>query len=241
MEGGKLVSTATGVPQGGPISVLISNVYLHYTLDLWIEKVVKPRMRGQVYYVRYIDDFVLAFEFQDDANRFEIALGGRLSKFSLELEKSKTRMLKFGRKPFLKHPRNRLGTFDFLGFTFICQRSARAKYVVTCKTAKDRFRRAVRALKELTLAIRHLPLKEQIQRINQSLSGHYQYYGVGGNYASIHRLYRLVTRLWLRALRSRTQRHNLTWDRFNKLLSIFPLKRPLLHLPFSRFATMAIL
>lgn len=238
MEEGTLQRTEHGAPQGGPISVLISNVYLHYTLDLWIEKVVKPRMRGEVYYVRYMDDFILAFQNCTDAKRFEAALEKRLSKFTLKLEASKTRMLRFGRYAY-QGSTDRGETFSFLGFTFYRTTTKDGRFFVGCKTEKTRLKRTMVNLKELTLGIRHLPVKVQASRINLTLNGHYRHYGIGGNFLAIQKVYRQTIRLWLKALQSRTQRHNLTWDKYNLILKANRISRPKLFQPYSKLKLLA--
>ncbi len=232
MNEGRLCPTEAGVPQGGPISVLISNIYLHYVLDLWIDKVVKPRMRGQIHYVRYIDDFVLGFQYKDDAERFKEVLSKRLLKFSLTLEPSKTRLIRFGKLPAASSRKKRPETFCFLGFTFYCAKSKKGNFRVGRRTEKSRLKRSISSMKSLITKLRHTPLKHQANQINLVLMGHYRYYGIGGNYSQIAKFYRISTRLWLNGLRSRTQRHHLTWEKFNRILNVFPLSKPKVYVPY---------
>ncbi len=243
MEDGELHSSETGAPQGGSISVLLSNIYLHYVLDLWFEKVVKPKLRGEAYLVRYIDDFVVCFQFRSDALRFQDVLVKRLGRFSLGLEPSKTRLAEFGRFA-LRHAKARgrkLETIYFLGFTHFCTRSRKGNFMVGRKTEKDRFRRSVQNLRSLMREIRHYSLKEQSERINQVLRGHYAYYGVGGNVKSLFKIYRFTERYWRRMLSSRSQKSYMTWERFQFLRSILPLQRPRIFIPYAEMKSLAVL
>jgi len=178
LEDGELRASEAGTPQGGSISVLLSNIYLHYVLDLWFERVVKPKLKGEAYLVRYIDDFVVCFQFHSDALRFQDVLVRRLGKFSLELEPTKTRLVEFGRFALrqAKARGKNLETIYFLGFTHFCTRNRKGNFMVGRKTEKSRFRRSVRNLCSLMRDIRHYSLKEQTEKINQVLRGHYAYY-----------------------------------------------------------------
>ena len=239
-ENGQHIPTELGTAQGGPISVLISNIYLHYVLDLWIEKVVKPRMRGFVHYVRYLDDFVLCFEYKDDANRFRSALEKRLEKFSLALEQSKTKLLEFGRFAD-KRGQKKVETFNFLGFTFYCTKNLRGRFKLGVKTEKSRLNRSCAKMKETLLRIRHRPLREQRERINVMLNGHYRYYGIGGNSYSIDHFHVFTIRYWRKALSSRSQKGNVSWDKLKKILKNFPLRQPKVYLPYTVMKNMATL
>ena len=243
MESGAYVPTETGTAQGGPISVLISNLYLHYVLDLWIEKVVKPRMRGEVYYFRYLDDFILGFQYQDDSKRFMAALPQRLSKFKLSLEPSKTRTLKFGRLAQRRQgPKGKENkSFNFLGFCFYNSRSKQGKYKVGRKTEKSRYQRACHQIKELLRGIRHQPVPEQRAAINRHLRGHYNYYGVADNSQCIANLYYLTVKYWRKTLSSRSQKGKVTWERYRHLLKVFPLCPPKLKLPYEAMDKLATL
>lgn len=243
MEQGIITKTETGTPQGGPISVLISNLYLHYVLDLWIEKVVKPRLRGEVYYVRYIDDFVLCFQHQSDAQAFERVLPQRLAKFDLELEPSKTQLLEFGRfakRDSLKSGK-KLKTLYFLGFTFHCAKRLTGGFRIGARTEKGRFKRSVLNMKKAMLKMRHEPLLIQQKMINVIISGHYRYYGIGGNFDSLKRFYRLVTLLWLKVLRTRSQKSRLSWAKYNKVLKTFPILTPKIFVSYADMRDMAVL
>jgi len=191
VEDGELHPNEMGTPQGGSISVLLSNLYLHYVLDLWFEKVVKPRLKGEAYLIRYIDDFMVCFQFRVDAIRFHEVLKERLKKFSLTLEPNKTRLVEFGRfasRHALEKGR-KLETIYFLGFTHYCTRNRKGNFMVGRKTEKTRLKRSINKLQELMREIRHWPIKEQTEKINSVLRGHYNYYGMGGNLKSLYKTY----------------------------------------------------
>src|SRR5437773_1545644 len=216
LEDGEVHPNEEGTPQGGSISVMLSNVYLHYTLDLWFERVVKPRLRGEAYMLRYIDDFVLCFQYREDALRVQKALCQRLGKFSLTLEPSKTKLVEFGRfaqRHASKSGRNRPETIYFLGFTLYCTRNRKGNFRVGLRTEKSRLRRGLLSLQELMRSIRHHQIGEQVGEINAVLRGHYAYYGVAGNIRALFKVYRAVERYWCKMLRSRSGAGSrLTWD-----------------------------
>jgi group II intron reverse transcriptase/maturase len=184
LEDGEVHANEEGTPQGGSISVLLSNVYLHYVLDLWFERVVKPRLRGEAYMVRYLDDFVLCFQYRADALRVQKALCQRLGKFGLTLESSKTKLVEFGRfaqRHASKRGRKRPETIYFLGFTLYCTRNRKGNFRVGLRTEKSRLRRALMRLQDQMRRMRHLSIREQTECLNQMLRGHYAYYGIAGN------------------------------------------------------------
>lgn len=243
LDEGEFHGVETGTPQGGSISVLLSNIYLHYVLDLWFEKVVKPKLKGEAYLVRYIDDFVVCFQYRSDAIRFQDVLVKRLGRFSLELESEKTRLVEFGRFALrmAKESGKRLETIYFLGFTHFCSRNRKGNFMVGHKTEKSRFRRSVQGLQSLMRGIRPYSLREQVEKINQVLRGHYAYYGVGGNFKSLFMIYRLAERYWHKMLCSRSQKSYITWEGFNSLKQVFPLQRPKLSVPYTRMKALAVL
>ncbi|MCY0880917.1 MAG: group II intron reverse transcriptase/maturase, partial [Firmicutes bacterium] len=183
-EQGVETAATEGTPQGGNLSPLLANVYLHYALDLWFEKVVQPRSRGAAYLVRYADDFVAGFQYAEDAQRFYTALGPRLAKFSLTLAEEKTPMLPFGR--FGAHlgraaGRTKPGTFDFLGFTHFGGRSRLGRYRLKRRTSRQKFTASMHRVTEWLRTHRTLPIAELMTRLNQKLQGYYHYYGVTDN------------------------------------------------------------
>jgi group II intron reverse transcriptase/maturase len=243
LEDGAITVSEEGTPQGGPISVLLSNIYLHYVLDLWFSKVVKPRMRGEAYLIRYLDDFVMCFQYRSDAERVYGSLGRRLGKFGLQMEPNKTKLVEFGRFA-ARHSKRRkckLQTVTFLGFTHFCTRNRAGNFMVGRRTAKARFARSLAKLTRLMAIIRHRRLAEQAAEINQVLRGHYAYYGLGGNLQSLHRLHRACERCWRRMLSTRSQRGKVTWEKFHKIKKTFPLCPPKLSLPYSRMQALAVL
>ena len=243
LEEGELRSVEMGTPQGGSISVLLSNIYLHYVLDLWFEKVIKPKLKGEAYLVRYIDDFVVCFQLRSDAIQFQDALVKRLEKFALELEPKKTRLVEFGRFALrmAKEQGKRLETIYFLGFTHFCTRNRKGNFMVGRKTEKSRFQRSVQSISSLMREIRHYSLREQVEKINQVLRGHYAYYGVGGNFKSLFKIHRFAERYWHKMLCSRSRKSYITWERFNSLKQVFPLQRPKLSVPYMRMKALAVL
>lgn len=229
LEDGALSHPEAGTPQGGVISPILANVYLHEVLDRWFEDVVKPRLRGRAFVVRYADDFVIAFEHESDARRVYEVLPKRFAKFGLTLHPEKTQMVHFHRplpssigKGF-DAKRGRPGRFDLLGFTHFWARSRRGFWVIRRKTSPTRFTRALKRVFEWCRLNRHLPIAEQHKQLSWKLQGHYGYYGITGNSHALGSFRYLVHRAWRRWLIRRSQRARLTWDAFNRLLERFPL------------------
>ena len=243
LEEGQLHINEVGTVQGGSISVLLSNLYLHYVLDLWFEKVVKPRLKGEAYLIRFIDDFVVCFQYRADAIRFQNVLHKRLDKFSLKIEPNKTRLVEFGRFAH-RHTKRRgekLETVYFLGFTHFCTRNFKGNFKVGRKTEKSRFRRSVEKLCTLMREIRHYSLKEQCGKINEVLRGHYNYYGIGGNVRALYRFERIIERYWRKMLNRRGGKAYITWEKFNEIKQRLPLQRPKLRLTFQGMQAIAVL
>jgi group II intron reverse transcriptase/maturase len=245
LEDGVVTPSDMGTPQGGSISVLLSNVYLHYVLDLWFERVVKPRLRGEAYLVRYIDDFVMCFQYREDALRVQEVLRKRLEKFGLILEPTKTKLVEFGRFAQLhagKHGRKRPETIYFLGFTLYCTRNRKGNFQIGMRTEKSRLRRSLQALQDKMRQIRHFAIGQQVDEINNKLRGHYAYYGVGGNFHSLRKVHQIVERYWFKMLRSRSWAgRRFTWSDFNQLKERVLLLRPKLRLPYRALQALAVL
>ncbi len=243
LEDGELTTNEKGTPQGGSISVILSNLYLHHVLDLWFEKVVKPRLKGQAYLIRYIDDFVICFQYREDADRVQAVLGKRLDKFALALEPSKTKLIEFGRfaQRDARAQWRRPETLYFLGFTHFCTRNRKGNFKVGRKTEKSRLRRSLANLTTLMRNIRHWSLRDQRERLNQVLRGHYAYYGLAGNVRSMLKLHRAVERYWHKMLCTRSWAASRTWAVFNQLKERFPLQRPKIYLSYGRLQTYAVL
>lgn len=235
MEDGEVRASEEGVPQGGSISPVLANIYLHYALDLWAEKVYRRSCKGKMRLIRYADDFVVCFENREDAMRFQAALTERLAKFGLEVEPTKTKVLEFGRDAE-RHARargERPETFDFLGFTHYGSRTRDGKrFRMKRVTARKKFRAKLAVFKEWLKRMRNKPTKWILEQVELKLQGHYQYYGVTDNYRGIDRFYREVKKLLYKWLNRRSQRRSYTSAAFDELLKRFPLPKPrvLVHL-----------
>lgn len=227
MEEGNLSHPETGTPQGGVISPLLSNIYLHKVLDEWFVREVKPRLRGAACLIRFADDFVLVFQLEADARRVLEVLPKRFGKYGLRLHPGKTRLLRFERpKPEDAPPHEEPRSFDFLGFTHYWEKSRRGFWVVKRKTASDRFTRFLRKLNRECKGDRHVPLAEQHGQLLRKLRGYYGYFGITGNSRSLSSLHHKVKRIWRKWLSRRTRDSRLTWERFNLLLERYPLPNP---------------
>ena len=225
MEDGNVSYPDSGSPQGGVVSPLISNVFLHYVLDLWFEQDVKPRLRGHAFIIRYADDFVIGFRDSRDAERVMEVIPKRLGKFGLTVHPTKTKLIAF-RPPSSRakdDDDDRPGTFDLLGFTHYWGVSLKGHWVVKLKTAKDRFTRAVRSIDHWCRDNRHLPISEQHKKLNEKLRGHYAYYGVTGNSAALTRFLHEVGPRWRRWLNRRNNIRSMTWEKFLAILERYPL------------------
>ena len=229
MESGKTRASEEGVPQGGSISPVLANVYLHYALDLWFVKVYRRSCKGKVRLIRFADDFVASFQNKDDAMKFPAALGERLAKFGLEVEPTKTKVLEFGRDAE-KHAGargERPETFDFLGFTHYCSRSKDGKrFRMKRVTSRKKFRAKLVTFKEWLKANRMKPTQWLMHQVELKLRGHYAYYGVTDNYRGIARFHREVTKMLFKWMNRRSQRRSYRWEEFERLLKIFPLPQP---------------
>lgn len=218
LEGGTWQRTRQGTPQGGVISPLLANVYLHAVVDEWFEQIARPRLRGRAFLVRYADDLVIGFAREADARRVWTALEGRLGRYGLRLHPAKTRLVPF------RPPRAdaRPGSFDFLGFTHYWGRSRAGRPVVRRRTAKDRRRRTLVAMNQWCRRHRHRPVAEQHRRLSRALRGHYAYYGVTGNTRALQSVHHRAKRIWIKWLQRRSQRR-MNWDAAQRLLVRYPL------------------
>jgi RNA-directed DNA polymerase len=223
MEDGAIHYPEEGTPQGGVISPLISNIYLHEVLDVWFEEEVRPRLDGEATLIRFADDFVILFTLERDARRVQGVLPKRFGKYGLELHEEKTRLLDF-RRPAGR--RCESATFDFLGFTHYWGLSRKNNWVVQRKTAKARLKRAIRKVYQWCKGHRHMPVEEQWRSLSRKLHGHYGFYGVTFNIRSLSRFYEQVKRAWRTWLNRRSRDKDMPWDRFNRLLKRYPLPRP---------------
>lgn len=224
LEAGQLSHPETGSPQGGVVSPMLANIYLHEVLDLWFERDVKPRLRGRAQLVRYADDFVIILERQSDAERVMEVLPKRFGKYGLQLHPEKTRVVAFERPgPDDGGPP---GTVDFLGLTHYWGRSRKGYPVVTRKTAKNRLVRSIRSVHQWCRANRHLPIPDQQRALTQKLRGHYGYYGITGNIRALNAVYQAARRTWRYWLNRRGGKQRMTWLRFTAILARHPLPTP---------------
>lgn len=231
LEEGAVTHNEEGVPQGGSISPLLANVYLHYVLDLWVDQWRSKHADGDVIIVRYCDDFVVGFQYRKDAERFLADLRERFLKFNLELHKDKTRLIEFGR--FAAQNRKSQGkgkpeTFDFLGFTHICGKTENGKFMVLRHSIGKRIQAKLMELKIELKRRLHNPVPVVAKWLRVVLLGHYRYYGVPGNSRKLHSFYFHLSRIWHKALLRRSQRHRLNWVRMNRLINRW-LPRPRIY------------
>jgi len=233
MEGGIIYDTPEGTPQGGIISPKLANIYLHYVLDLWFEKVVKKQSRGAAYLIRYADDFICCFQYEDDAKKYYQRLIERLRKFNLEIATEKTRLIAFGRKASNISGKRKPATFDFLGFTHYCGKSPKyGTFVVMRKTSKKKYKTSLLKCKEWVRNNRHTQINELIKRLRQKLIGYYHYYGVTGNYLMLERFRHQVYKIIFKWLNRRSQRKSFNWSEFWTFQKRYPLPIPKIHVHF---------
>jgi RNA-directed DNA polymerase len=228
-EDGNVTISDEGTPQGGVISPLLANIYLHYALDLWFEKVYRKSCTGYARLIRYADDFVVCFQYKTDAQRFREELVNRLGKFSLEVEPTKTKVLEFG-KYAVDHARKkgkRAETFDFLGLTHYCSTRKDGKgFRMKRVTARKKFRAKLKSFKQWLMGARNMETKELWAIAKAKLRGHYNYYGISDNLRGIARFAAEVKKLLFKWLNRRGKRHSLNWAKFIEMLKRFPLPKP---------------
>jgi RNA-directed DNA polymerase len=218
---GMVLHPATGTPQGGIVSPVLANIYLHYALDLWMEKVVKPRCEGEAYLCRYADDFVCAFRYKADADRFYEALRGRLGKFGLKLAEDKTRIIRFTR--FRKEEK---AYFEFLGFEFRWDVDRQGRDLIKRRTSRTRFRKSLRACKEWIQENRHWRLRKLFKRLNAKLRGYYNYYGIIGNGRSLKEFFRQARKILYKWLNRRSQKRSLDYEAFDQMCMHYRIEMP---------------
>ena len=233
LEEGNHKKIEEGTPQGGIISPILANIYLHYVLDLWFKKVLRKDLRGYAEIVRYADDFIILVQYKDDCDKILENLRERLAKFSLELSESKTSTIRFGRTADKSDKENRPGTFDFLGFTHFCGKTRKGKFKVGRKTSKSKFERRIKEMNEFLRNSRNkYKLSELWSNIKQKLLGHYHYYGVSENSRSISNYGMMVEKLLFKWLNRRSQRKNFDWNSFNLYIRKYPLPKPKIYVSF---------
>ena len=226
MDGKSLSYPVQGTPQGGVISPMLANIFLHNVLDDWFVKEVSPRMRARCFIVRYADDFIIGCESQSDANRIMEVLPKRFNRFKLTIHPQKTKLVTFAKPSYSNQFGKENETFDFLGFTHYWAKSRRGYWVIKKKTMKKRLRRSVKAIWDWCRINRHKPLPVQHRTLCQKLEGHYQYYGVTGNYKAMAKVAQRTTEAWNYWLSRRSHKSYINWDGFKRLLAKFPLSKP---------------
>jgi group II intron reverse transcriptase/maturase len=226
LDGEEYTEPDVGTAQGSALSPMLGNIYLHHVLDVWLDREVRPQLRGKASLARYADDLVIGFERREDAERVMAMLHQRMAEYGLRLHPEKTRLVPFGRPPRRQDGGKGPGTFDFLGFTLLWRRTRQGNWGQNFRTRKARLQRAKVALNDFCRRHRHEPVKEQHDSLCRRISGHINYFGVNGNLASVARLVRAAERIWYKWLRRRSQRTRLNWQRFGDILKAFPLPRP---------------
>lgn len=232
IEQGKYFTTDEGTPQGGILSPLLANIYLHYVLDLWMERIVKRETNGYVGFVRYADDFIICVQYKENSYAILDGLKERLKKFDLELSKEKTKVIEFGQYAAgnAKAKGERPKTFDFLGFTHFCDRTRKGAFKVGRRTARNKFTRKIQEMNKWLKYVRNTAKPAEWWSIlSAKLRGHFQYYGVSGNYRGIMRYYTLTIKLIYKWLNRRSQKNSFNWKEFNKYLQRHPLPTPRIH------------
>jgi group II intron reverse transcriptase/maturase len=232
IEKGSWSDTPKGAPQGASASPLLANVYLHYVFDRWVRRWRARHARGDVVVVRFADDFIVGFQHLGDARQFLHDLRERFAKFGLELHPDKTRLIEFGRFAAQRRAAQGIGrpeTFDFLGFTHICGKGKNGSFWLRRITIAKRLRAKLKQVKDQLVRRRHLPVPEQGRWLASVVRGHLAYYAVPGNSRAISAFHRQVGRLWLQALRRRSQRHRLTWKRMERLIARWLPPARILH------------
>ncbi len=233
MEDGAIEYPQAGTPQGGVISPLLANIYLHEVLDEWFARQVAPRLAGRAVLVRYADDVVIICEREQDARRVVDVLPKRLAKYGLTLHPEKTRLVDFRRpdrrlsaSPQQGNAQSRPATFDLLGFTHYWARSRKGHWVVKQKTAADRFRRALKRIADWCRRYRHAPVREQWTTLRQKLLGHFGYFGITGNLRALRSFCHRVRSVWRKWLNRRSQRARTSWEKMDRLLERYPFPQP---------------
>lgn len=235
LENGRLLRSEKGTPQGGVISPLLANIYLHEVLDRWFEEIVKPRMKGKAALFRYADDAVMVFTEENDALRVMEVLPKRLAKFGLTLHPEKTRLVHFRRPEEKRGGGGHPGTFSFLGFTHYWGKTKRKGWAVKRKTASDRLSKSLKAMSSWCRQNRHMKLSCQHRILCTKVTGHYQYYGITGNYRALQQYNHLVRKIWRKWLSRRSNRSRLIWRHFLLLMDDYCLPPPrVVHSVYSR-------
>ena len=226
LDGKELSYPDKGTPQGGVISPLLANIYLHYVLDEWFEEKIRPRLKGRCFINRYADDFIIGFELEEDAKRVMEVLPKRFNRFGLTIHQEKTKLVDFRKPPYNQKSFKGAGTFDYLGFTHFWAKSRKGYWVIKRKTSKKKLRMRITEIWKWCRNNRHISVKEQHKLLNSKLIGHYQYYGVRSNYKFLEVYYEAVLKSWKRWLGRRSRDGYISFEKFNKMLEHYPLCKP---------------
>jgi len=226
LEEGKLIYAEQGTPQGGVISPLLANIFLHHVLDEWFEKEIRPRMKGRCFLIRYADDFVVGFELESDARRFMAVLPKRFQRFKLTIHPDKTKLVRFQPPQGGEKTGTEVRTFDFLGFTHYWAKSLSGRWVIKRKTSAKRLRRAMKSAWQWCKDYRHWDMMEQYRILRAKLHGHYQYYAIKANYKMLEVYYEHVLVCWRRWLGRRSRNGYISGIEFERVLKKYPLPAP---------------
>jgi RNA-directed DNA polymerase len=226
VENKELSYPKKGTPQGGVISPLLANIFLHYVLDEWFVAMIQPRLKGRCFINRFADDFILGFEFEEDARRVMEVLPKRFNRFGLNIHPEKTKLVDFRKPSYSNTTTKGAGTFDYLGFTHYWGKSRNNYWVVKRKTSAKKLRVKIANIWKWCKQNRHINVKEQQVTLNQKLVGHYQYYGIRNNYKLIEVYYEAVLKAWKRWLGRRSRDGYISWKKFEKFLEHHPLAKP---------------
>lgn len=218
---GKIINPKTGSPQGSIVSPILANIYLHYSLDLWFEKVVKKSIKGEACICRVADDFVCAFRYKEDADRFYKVIGKRLGKFGLKLAEEKTKIIKFSKYDDVKSK-----SFDFVGFEYRWSKSKKGKNIVRRRTSRSKLKKSIQAFKDWCKRNRNSKFKWIIKMLNLKFRGYFNYYGVIGNSKGLYDFYNPAIKILFKWLNRRSQRKSFTWEEFNQAIKRYGLIRP---------------
>jgi group II intron reverse transcriptase/maturase len=232
MEAGVWQASDEGTPQGGIVSPILANIYLHYVLDIWVEETFQNKSKGYTKLIRYADDFVMGCESKDDADRFLSELEERLAEFNLEISQEKTRSIKFGRRVWQQAQRDgiKVATFDFLGFTHYCGKSRKGWFVMGHKTSKQRLNAKLTSNNSWLKSIRNMiSLKELWPVIKAKLIGHYNYFGISGNMRCLAKYFHRMRLLVFKWINRRSQKRSMSWEQFEKYLDWNPLPTPRIY------------
>ena len=220
VDGKSLQISKRGTPQGNIISPLLCNVYMHYALDKWLHEIVRPLLKGEIFLIRYADDFIIGFEYAEDAHQVNNTLPKRMNKYGLTIHAEKSKLIRFSPEGKTK-PR----TFDFLGFTHYWSKSQRGNWVVKRKTRQKKMQAILQNIKDTCRIHKHEKLKDQSKILKSKLRGLYQYFGIRGNFVSLNRIYQITLYAWFKWLNRRSQRKSYTWKGYWELLKYFKLPK----------------